>query len=223
MKRSLTQALGVCTLLVLLGGAQARAQGPTIGFKVGPTWSKLNFEGNNDGNDWLTSFGGGGFIRFGFSGFSLQPEILAVTKGSAVDPDVADARLKLDYIEVPIELFFSLGAGSVAPYVLVGPAFAFEIKCSVDAEFLGNDGSFECDNDASDRKTFDIGAVGGLGLNFRAGPGSVLVEGRYTHGLMNLNDANDSNSTVRNRSIALFAGYSIALGSTRSAATNRVP
>jgi hypothetical protein len=47
------------------------------------------------------------------------------------------------------------------------------------------------------------------------GPGAVLLEGRYTHGLSNIFDDDDTTTTdfkIRNRAFGLFVGYSIGLG-----------
>ena len=72
--------------------------------------------------------------------------------------------------------------------------------------------SFECDEPGSDifeRKSTDFSLTGALGFEYRIGPGSILVEGRYVYGLTDIADS-DFNS-VRNRMFGFFAGYSISL------------
>lgn len=190
----------------------------TIGFKVGPTWSKLDVDpmDEDETNDILSSLGGGGFVRFGFAGLTLQAEVLALTKGTKAEDGSTgdDVELHLDYIEVPITAMFSLGNG---PYVFAGPAFAFETGCDVKGSFSNVEFEAPCDDqesDVIDRKKLDIGLTGGLGFQFPVGPGSLLIEGRYTHGLTNLNDGSSSDNTkVRNRSFAAMAGYAISIGS----------
>ncbi|MGQ0560953.1 MAG: porin family protein [Gemmatimonadota bacterium] len=167
--------------------------------------------------DRLTSLGGGGFIRFGVAGLSLQLEVLALTKGAQSEADPAldgEVKLKMDYIEVPLTAMFALGSG---PYVFVGPAVAFEIGCEVEAEFEGGEFSGDCDDtapgeDAFERKKMDVGLTGGIGFHIPAGPGSILVEGRYTPGLTNINDAPNDDTKIRHRSFAAFAGYAIPIG-----------
>ena len=190
--------------------AAVPANAQIIGFKIGPTFSDIDIEDDEGGaQNKLTSFGGGGFVRFGFAGLALQAEVLAVTKGTKFDDLVGDddLDLKLDYIEIPLTAMFSFGA----PYVFGGGAVAFEIDCEED---LG-DVSVSCDeddpaSDTFDRKGTDFGLVGGAGLEFPVGPGNLLIEGRYTHGLSNLNE--DGDNSIRNRYFAVFAGYSIPLG-----------
>jgi hypothetical protein len=199
MKRIVT--VFACALVV--GGFQAhRAEAQTIGFKLGSTWSKQDVDPQDEDEttDLLSAFGGGGFVRFGFAGLALQTEVLAVTKGTkSEDLAGADIEMKLDYIEVPVTALFAVGNG---PYVFVGPSFAWDITDDDEAPGLPA------------RKKFDVGVTGGLGVQFPAGPGALLVEGRYTHGFTNLNDtATRDDVKVRNRSFAAFAGYAISIGS----------
>ena len=208
---------------VIIAGAAALAvsassvDAQTIGFKLGASMSKFSADGTTDTYDFMTSFAGGGFVRFGFGRLGIQPEILSVTKGAEIDGGGTggeDASYKIEYVEVPVLLHLPLTYGaSFAPYVMGGPAFAFEIGCE---ESLGGTET-DCDDVAggllSQRKSIDIGLSAGGGLAFAMGPGAVLVEGRYTWGLTNLNDSEAADPIeVKNRSILLLAGYSIPLG-----------
>lgn len=206
--------VALCALaLSALTVSQAHAQ--SIGFKLGATFSDMDADPDEGDSEALKSFGGGGFIRFGMGGLSLQLEALALTKGSkASDEDLdADVELKLDYIEVPITAMFSLGNG---PYIFAGPSFGFEVGCTVDADLGDLDLKGDCDEGDEDltvtRKKLDVGVTGGLGIQLPLGPGALLIEGRYTHGLTNLNDDSDSDARkVRNRSYGVFAGYAIGI------------
>lgn len=195
--------------LLLLGLSAAPAAAQTIGFKIGPTFSKMDIE-NDDGAETLTNFGGGGFIRFGFAGLSLQAELLALTKGAEQTDEVNDitTKLKMTYVEVPVTAMFSLGAG---PYIFAGPSVAFEVSC--DAEVEGGGGSLEAEcGDEFPRKELDVSLHGGAGFQIPMGPGNLLIEGRYIHGLTNLNDEEGSDVSVKHRTWAVMAGYAIRLG-----------
>jgi hypothetical protein len=61
-----------------------------------------------------------------------------------------------------------------------------------------------------DRKDIDIGIAGALGVAIPAGPGSLLFEGRYTYGVTDFTD--DEDTELKHRSLAAFVGYSIPLG-----------
>jgi hypothetical protein len=192
------------------------AQGATLGAKLGLSMSKFSIENAEEDLENVNSIMGGGFLRFGMGRISIQPELMVVTRGFGVSDTDGEADLKLDYIEVSPLLHLSLGVGSIAPYIIAGPAFAFEISCNVDFEFDGGDASTDCDDaDVEDvvvRKKNDIGVIGGAGLSLPLGPGNVLFEGRYTFGLTSINDDDDDNDSVKNRTIGLLVGYEIRLG-----------
>jgi hypothetical protein len=80
----------------------------------------------------------------------------------------------------------------------------------------GSIGGFsgECDEDDGDRKGMDFGVTGGAGFEFPLGPGALLLEGRYSHGLANLNDSDvdGEDASIKTRWFGAFVGYSISIG-----------
>jgi hypothetical protein len=213
MKRLFTTA--VCSLALFCAALPAQAQ--SIGFKLGMTSSKFELDPDDEGEqDRLNQFGGGGFVRFGLGALTLQAEVLALTKGAqaSIDDDQGnvDGKIKLDYIEVPVTAMFSFGNG---PYIFAGPALAFETGCSLEGEVGNVEFEADCDDEDTDffnRKSTDFGVTAGLGFQFQAGPGAILIEGRHTWGLTNLNDDDTDSQKVNNRSFAIFAGYAIGIG-----------
>ena len=118
--------------------------------------------------------------------------------------------------EIPVLARFGLGTGMFSPYVMAGPSFGIELSCKVSAEGGGlnlDDEDCEDDGDESNRSKLDIGLAGVAGLEFKAGPGNLFVEGRYTHGLTNLNkdETAGNDQSVHNRSFAAMAGYSFTM------------
>jgi hypothetical protein len=205
--------------VMLVAGTVTAADAQTIGFKVGPTFSKLDVD--DDGGDepeTLSSFGGGGFIRFGFAGLSLQAEVLALTKGAKLSFDDGtnslEGKLKLNYIEIPVTAMFSLGSG---PYLFAGPSVAFELGCEVELETDGSSFESDCDEGEGDfsRKETDFSLHGGAGFQLPIGPGHLLIEGRYIYGLTNLNE--DDGTTVdsgssKHRTWTVMAGFAVPIG-----------
>lgn len=208
LKRTLMLVLAVSML-----ATPAAAQ--SIGFKLGMTSSTMDASDDEGVSiDRLTSLGVGGFLRLGFGGMALQVDVLGLTKGSETSStDDGDLNIKLDYIEVPVQLVFALGSSRLGPYLMVGPSVAFEVGCNVEAEDAnGNELESDCDGagtDFFDRKSMDFGVSGAAGLQIPMGPGAVLLEGRYTHGLSNISDTDTDE--VRNRAYGLYVGYSIGL------------
>jgi hypothetical protein len=209
--RVFVRSLLVLVALGLFTTHAAQAQNPTIGFKLGPSFSKMDFNEDDEGQKWLTKFAGGGFMRFDMAAFALQPELLYNTKGGRWSEDGGTAELRFDFIEVPVLFVLPLmrGAG-IQPQLYAGPAFAFEVGCQFALSGSGMNVTLDCDEDGEmERRKFDIGAVVGGGLSFPMGPGALLLEGRYNHGLMNLAEGE---GTLRHRNFAALVGYSIAIG-----------
>lgn len=187
------------------------AEAQTIGFKLGVSMSNLAIDGTTAETDYTTGFAGGGFIRFDLGRLGIQPEILSVTKGAEIEDDGAgadDSAIKIEYIEIPVLLHLPLAYGSsFAPYIFGGPSFAFEIDC----EFEDIDCDDESITEPVETKGTDIGLTAGGGLAFAMGPGALLLEGRYTWGMTNIDDTQDE-VEIKNRSALIMAGYSIPLG-----------
>jgi hypothetical protein len=205
--------------IVATSGAEAQTS-PHIGFKLGASFSTFSTDDAFDEDvKTLTKFTGGGFMRFDMGAFAIQPELMYVTKGGRFEETfegvTVKAELRLDYIEIPVLLVVPLMRGpGVAPYLYGGPAFALEARCQVHASADGFSVTESCDDadeGGFDRRKFDVGAMLGGGVAIPMGPGSILLEGRYNFGLMNLNDS-EQDGTVRNRSGAVLAGYSIPIG-----------
>jgi hypothetical protein len=195
----------------------AVAQTPAIGFKLGPTFSTWAVgDGDDHDTSTMTAFGGGGFVRFGQRSIGLQIDVLVVTKGAeAVGFTDGDAEIKLDYIEVPVQLVLSYGISKARPYFMFGPSVGFEIGCglSVDVDDA-DDPEADCD-DANffERDSPDFGIAGAAGVTIPVGPGDILFEARYTHGMTNIyEESGIDDNEVKNRSWAIFGGYSIPLG-----------
>jgi hypothetical protein len=211
----------LAAVLGIVAASSAEAQtSPHIGFKLGASFSTLSTDDAFDEDvKTLTKFTGGGFMRFDMGAFAIQPELMYVTKGGKFEETfegtTVSAELRLDYIEIPLLLVVPLMRGpGVAPYVYGGPAFAIEARCQVHASAGGFSATESCDDaDEGDfeRKKFDVGAMVGGGVAIPMGPGSILIEGRYNFGLINLNDSEEPGK-VRNRSGAILAGYSIPIG-----------
>lgn len=215
-----TSMLGAALLVAFVATPAAAQFGGDreIGFKLGVNFSTLDGDGFDDA-DTRTAFTGGGFFRFGITPMlSVQPELMYSPKGAefteTLNGSEVTTAIELDYIEVPLLLRADVATGSMlAPYIYGGPALAFEASCSLTGEVEGTEVDVDCDDTGEDleRKSFDAGAMVGGGLSFPAGPGSILIEGRYNWGLINLDDS-DGEGDVKNRAGSVLAGYSISLG-----------
>lgn len=191
-----------------------------IGVKGGLNFSKPSVEAPEADISTRTAAGGGVFLSIPIGGIYLQPELLYSQKGAKVtagDGSDIDLTLKMDYIEIPVLLRVPLGSGSsVSPYLLGGGAVSFEASCKFSGESGGISIDVDCDGNDYElelqRKSTDFSAVVGAGVAIPAGSGAVILEGRYTLGLVDLNDSGDSNDSFKNRAGSVFVGYSFTVG-----------
>lgn len=190
-----------------------------VGVKLGINMATMSIEpdfGFDPGN--RSAFSGGGYLRMPLSGsISLQPELMYMAKGFEADFSEGGfsgtVTLQLDYVEIPVLLRFDFPAGAASPYIIAGPAIAFEASCSIAFAAGGFSEDGDCDDgdvEGFDRKSLDVGIAGGAGVAIPVGPGNVLVEGRYTLGMMNISD--EDQVDLKNRALSIFVGFAVALG-----------
>jgi hypothetical protein len=182
-------------VLALLLATSAFAQGISFGVKGGINYTTLSGEDVTEGLGWKLGFGGGAVAAVNVMDmFVLQPEVLYTMKG-AEDKD-ADYSADLTYVEIPVLLKYSVPmAGMISPNFFVGPSLGILMSAEV------------ADIDVKDEtKTMDFGVVVGAGVDFDLGTGKVTLDGRYTLGLMSIDDSGDEEDW-KNGAISVMVGY----------------
>lgn len=130
--------------------------------------------------------------------FGMQVEGLYVQKGATLNQFGLDLDLRLDYIEIPILARANIRANEDTRFhVLAGPAFAFTVDKSFDIEDLG------FGFDTVEMRSWDAGIAVGGAVTFRR----LMVDARYTFGLVNVNDTAEEFLEVKNRAFALTVGW----------------
>jgi hypothetical protein len=186
-------------------GSVAMAQGVSGGVKGGVSFATLSADSSEDVDlDRRTGIVAGGFVTWPIGErFGLQLEGLYSQKGAAFNQSGAKGTTKLDYFEVPVLLVAStapLRPGGTSLQFFGGPSVAFKVSSKVSGSFQGETNEFDIPDE--DIESVDVGVVVGAGVTF----GHVLVEGRYTVGLSNINGDTSDPTKVRNRSLAILAG-----------------
>lgn len=168
----------------------------TAGLKAGLCISR--FRGNYwDDLEPKIGFCGGGFITGNINSIlAIQPEILFVMKG-AEEPD--DYEVELNYLEIPVLIKLSMPGGIVAPKLFLGPAFAMKLISNEVYE----DGYWVEIDYLTD---IDFGLVIGAGIDLDTGYGKIVIEARYTLGLVTIKD--EEGYDIENDVISFMAGYS---------------
>lgn len=195
--------------VVLIVPASASAQ--QVGLKAGVNFASLTPEEDEDPDTSRRRglVAGAWFRTPSTSRFSFQAEGLFSEKGVTFDnvpfdvDSVATVDIRVRYIEIPLLARADFGALSATTRVFVvgGATPAFRLSARARAEVEGEQ---ETRDISDDIEPFDLGLAGGLGVGF----GRVLIEARYTHGLLKINkDDNDPNDRIQNRVFSVSVGF----------------
>jgi len=182
-----------------------------LGIIAGGTFSQLRgFENVNAKNRTGTVAGVTLTLAVG-ERVALQPELLFVNKGGAIDYGGGGRDdIRLDYLDIPLLLRFDKApSGVVNPHLYLGPSVGFNVGCNITTSGGGvPDVSSDCTRDNFDPKMLDWGAVVGAGLDLSLGGLGVTGGARYGFGLANI--ANDNaqalEQRVRNGTLTVYLG-----------------
>ena len=131
--------------------------------------------------------------------FGVESGVYYSQKGAETDV----AKIKLDYLEVPLLAKFQLGPpGPITPSLAVGPYIGFNLNEEGVIAAKSIIGNVEFDDVA---KSTEIGGIASLGLDFNLGLTKLNASARYSYGFTSVfeDDFNDGENN---------AVFSIALG-----------
>ncbi len=176
----------------------------------------------------LTDFSGGVIseIMLGES-FGFQPELSYEKSGFSIregmDLDVFNipvplgvkARVKVDYLSMPILAKYKIGTGPVKGYISAGPNFRYAMKGDVQtfATILIDIPvwSQEIDFSGENLQRVDIGGVVGAGVAFSTGPGQLFFDARYNHGFTQVDNFSFADLQLKNTGMGINIGYMMPL------------
>ncbi|MGB2712830.1 MAG: porin family protein [Vicinamibacterales bacterium] len=196
--------IATLTVLLVVCASSSFAQGMRTGVRGGVnfTTTKTTGEDQDGAVDWQLRGVFGGFVTWrAASWIELQPEVLYAMKGAKGEEFGIVAKLLLDYIEVPVLARISRGSANARSwYVVGGPSFGYLLRAKTRADF----GSSTEEIDVIDEvERFDVGIVAGGGLEF----GRIVVDGRYTHGLSDIDKDTSDDVKVTNRALSVTVGF----------------
>lgn len=185
------------------------AQKTTFGAKAGVNTNTFILDQTSAGSDTKyylknTGFHVGGIADISFSpNFSLQPQLLLVSKGGKLEISGSSTEFKFLTIDVPINLLYNyngffVGAGPNFSYSLSGTAEANGDEYDLYEEELGLEGEF---------KRFEMGLNGTMGFRF---PNGIVLSSNISCGLSNIfEDADGATGSIKanNTFIGFSFGY----------------
>ncbi len=193
------RVLNVLVPLLAVGigclGVPARAAAQTAGVKAGV--NLFRFEASETPTSETQRMSGLAAGVYGtFTNTRLTAQVEALYSVWRTRFNTASVQtLRLTWLEVPVLARVNVvRSGRYADFhVLVGPSFAFKLDAQVEENTSAN---------ISDQlERYDVGLLVGAGFDV----GHLVVEGRYTTGLRNLDKSLGSGS-IKNRTITLLAG-----------------
>ena len=214
MHQHLTLSACLAALCIGIPGTPAHAQ---FGIRGGMNLTKFvgGDAGENEASTGLNLGASIPILRIG--PLSIVPEVYYSEKGSKqFDPMTSTTfEYGLNYIEVPVlaKLSFPL-AGALRGYVSGGPAYAWNIDCTISATESGTTNNLgECGEMFSSFDTAmekaDRGVVIGGGLDFTIrGLGALNLDARLVRGLARLKSGT-TGSDIKNQAFTLMLGYYI--------------
>jgi Outer membrane protein beta-barrel domain len=181
------------------------AQIPGFGVKGGVNLATQQTSGEDAGDDGLETFPAavaGVFMTFPVASWlDLQPEVLYSVKGSRFAESGFSGTALIDYLEVPLLARVSRrGSGRMGFYAAGGPYAAFKMRARTRVKFGGSTEEMDIGEDV---ESTDFGLSIGGGIEF----GSFVFDGRYSHGLKDVDKDRSDRIQVTNRAVAVTAGF----------------
>lgn len=170
----------VITFVVILFVLPVRAE-HRIGILGGLNFSNIDIDPKMS---TYTRFGVGIIADFEIrKNIFLCIEPMYIQKGAFDKDSVPEGWIKSSFLELPVFFKYSFGKSSIKPYTIIGPTFGFLLQSEIELDHSGANITADI-KDVTQK--IDLGFGIGAGVNFLLGNMSIFVEGRYTHGLNNL-------------------------------------
>lgn len=188
-------------MLILCAGA-ANAQGLEWGARGGVNFANTSASGEDtEALDWQLRGVAGGFVTWRVTSWlEFQPELLFAMKGAKTSAFDIESKLLLDYLEVPLLARKTFGAPDATQfYVAGGPSIGILVRARTRADFGSSTEELDVKDDV---ETLDLGIVIAGGVEF----GSIVVDGRYTHGFSDIDKDTSDDVKITNRAVSLTVG-----------------
>lgn len=197
--------VGICLLLTAVAASAARAQGRSMGIRLGTSIATLDVAAQDllDAED-RTGRAAGVFYERSIGLLGYQLEILYTKRGAELG---RDGSLEISYLTIPALLKVGLPMGLLRPSMFGGVALAVEVDCE-----LVRQTPRPCD-DASgiDVNGTDWSTVVGAELEIGAAGVGLVADGRYYVGLSDIGEFEGVAGDVKSRSWEFTAGFGIPI------------
>lgn len=198
-----TRLLAAALTMLVFAHADAAAQQLQFGARAGVNLANVAIDGDDSSPSFDTRTGlvAGAFVTWqAVSWLQVQPEVLYTAKGASLELDGIDARLVLEYVEVPLLARVTRRVSGAPVYVVAGPALAWRLGAKSRTVFSGATEEIDL---ADDVESFDLGIVAGGGVEV----GRFVIDARYTFGVRDIDADRTDAVSIRNRVLSVTAGF----------------
>src|SRR5262245_24052135 len=179
--------------LALAVPSYAAAQ--SLGVQGGVSFSTFKTEDSEASLERVVAPAGGLYLVFGSNSLTGRADVIYSVRGAKSE----FGTYRLTYLEIPLGAQFQFARTSNSDVHVFGGT---SIGIKLDAKLTQpDDVDVALDNEVED---FDLGIFVGAGVTF----GRFVIDGRYTHGVRNIN-VDDDAPPVKNRSFAIMVGLKI--------------
>lgn len=210
---------GLCCFLLLASAcaAAARAQTLSLGVRGGPSLTGVLWEDPYaaDGMGVRRTFHVGSVLMIGLSRWlDIEIDALWSRKGQTDRGGAHIGSVESDYLGFPVLARLHLPS-RLSPHLLLGPTGAVQLRCWVNG--VADVGAGGCDDPflGMGRARLDWGVILGLGLSYRVGPGSLVVDVLGDLGLRDIKQGALPPGFARNIAIHLSLGFTVPLRAAR--------
>ncbi|MFW6129076.1 MAG: porin family protein [Candidatus Aminicenantaceae bacterium] len=220
MKKGIVFSI-VIFILFVCGLNNANAE---VGIKAGLCIPNITLKGSYaPEGEWKSRYTGygGGYFNFELSEiFDIQTEIHYSMKGARYLESIEymgalckiEFTAKHDYLEVPVLLMLNIAGKKIVPGIYAGPYGAFKIKSMGRTRTTVEDsegnvlGEYEEEEMIDTIKDYDFGAVFGIEVKFIFENTKLILESRYSLGLINLYIDPEGSNSIKNRAFVFMIG-----------------
>ena len=193
----------------------------SLGLKGGPNFATASLDPESefldpgDSKSSVTRFVVGGAVQIGFPGpVSIQAEPMYTQKGFKIEGQGFEAKVKVDYITIPVLVKAKFGTSSVKPYLFAGPNIGIQLSSEVVAEGGGQSQTTDIDSITS---STDFAIDFGGGAEFEVAPMvSITADARYSLGLSNIVDVTTqpgaTEPSAKSRGFQILVGVLFRVG-----------
>jgi hypothetical protein len=166
--------------------------------------------------DWRTGMSAGVFVALDpASNLTVRADLLFSQRGFGFrmyqeGPGLipGEANVKSLELQMDVGLRIPWPGQKASVRVFAGPALGYQLSCRVNGSLMGMAFKQDCDEPTVglETRTLDLGASVGAGMDFNLLPFTVVMDGRYTYGLRNLNKGSPGSENLSSRAWSFTVG-----------------